>query len=240
MEDQIPGLCPGIPGYCAQNFLNSLCKFDCPRGPDISSICTPDGTWSPYPTCEGDLRETRDGCDGCPGAVGGRRNRTAEGILGLNRVSDRRVPKLIRNDGGRKTVPSFAGNINIGHIGSEEDSSVFRGNNQKQFKTFGQNRGQKRPTPRSGPRITEPTSAFFPKQGRIKPAAQNLISEPQQTRQFQQIQPPQSFGVFEAVVLGDSMGGKRNTEARLPQTEQRPVQQNGDFFGEFQSVNLQG
>ena len=205
------------------------------------------GLWAPYPTCEGDLRETRDGCDGCPGAVGGRRNRTAEGILGLNRGSDRRVPKLITNDGGRKTVPSFAGNINIGSIRSEKDKTSLRNKNQQRFRAFGQNAGQTRPTPRSGPRITERPRSFFPTQGRTKPPTQKFRPEsqqtnkPQRTRQFQQIQPPQSFIVFEAVDLGDSLGDPANTEARLhPQSDERPVQQNGDFFGEFQSVNLQG
>ena len=246
VEDQIPGLCPGIPGYCAQNFLNSLCKFDCPRGRDISSICTADGTWAPYPTCEGDLRETRDGCDGCPGAVGGRRNRTAEGILGLNRDSDRRVPKLIKNDGGRKTVPSFAGNINIGSIRSEKDKTSLRSNKQQRFKTFGQNARQGRPTPKAGPRITERPRSFFPTQERTQQATQKFRPEsqqtpkPQRTQQFQQTQPPQSFGVFEAVYLGAKLGDPRTTESRsLPRTEQRPLQQNGDFFGVFQSINLQ-
>ena len=37
---------------------------------DINSLCSVDGTWEPYPTCNGDLRETRDGCDGCPGPEG--------------------------------------------------------------------------------------------------------------------------------------------------------------------------
>ena len=99
---QVPGLCPGIPGYCAVGFINTQCKlanshtlldfvldvsilftisftncnnifiwrtwlilirkkgmmflfvvrFDCYTGPDIDSICTADGTWAPYPTCE--------------------------------------------------------------------------------------------------------------------------------------------------------------------------------------------
>merc|ERR1711887_157563 len=122
VEEQIPGVCPSIPGYCAQGFLNTRCKFDCVAGADIDSICTQDGTWAPYPTCEGDLRETRDGCDGCPGPAGGSRNRTAEAILNSNIISDRRVPKVIGNDGGRKNIPSFAGNINIGRINTPTKS----------------------------------------------------------------------------------------------------------------------
>merc|ERR1712038_643697 len=122
VEEQIPGVCPSIPGYCAQGFLNTRCKFDCVTGADIDSICTQDGTWAPYPTCEGDLRETRDGCDGCPGPAGRSRNRTAEAILNSNIISDRRVPKVIGNDGGRKNIPSFAGNINIGRINTPTKS----------------------------------------------------------------------------------------------------------------------
>lgn len=121
VEEQIPGLCPGIPGYCATGFLHRQCKFDCSYGPDVDSICTTDGTWAPYPTCQGDLRETQDGCDGCPGPRGGARNRTAEDIVSSNTVSDRRIPKIITgNDGGRKFVPSFAGNINIGPVDVED------------------------------------------------------------------------------------------------------------------------
>ena len=75
---------------------------------------------------------------------------------------------------------------------------------------------------------------------KFRPESQQT-PKPQRTQQFQQTQPPQSFGVFEAVALGDSMGGQINTEAILrPQTDERPVQQNGDFFGEFPSINLQG
>ena len=33
-------------------FFHFFCRFDCYTGPDINSICTADGTWSPYPTCE--------------------------------------------------------------------------------------------------------------------------------------------------------------------------------------------
>merc|ERR1712130_602439 len=116
VEEQVPGLCPGIPGYCAVGYINTQCKFDCYTGPDIDSICSADGTWAPYPTCEGDFRETQDGCDGCPGPLGEKRNRTAEAILASNTVSDRRVPKIVGDSEGRKTVPSFAGNINIGPV----------------------------------------------------------------------------------------------------------------------------
>lgn len=77
-EEQIPGQCPGIPGYCSDDYPGAVCEFDCLTGPDIRSFCTPDGTWDPYPVCDGDIRETRDGCDGCPGPFGGPRDRKAE------------------------------------------------------------------------------------------------------------------------------------------------------------------
>ena len=78
-----------------------LCTFECARGAHIRSSCLPDGTWDPYPTCDGDVRETKvilssdwstrsqyspligqDGCDPCPGPFGGPRNRTAEAAGG--------------------------------------------------------------------------------------------------------------------------------------------------------------
>ena len=67
MEIQIPGLCPGIAGYCSEGYKDERCTFKCPVGPDIDSTCTQDGTWFPYPTCAGDLREIQDGCNPCPG-----------------------------------------------------------------------------------------------------------------------------------------------------------------------------
>merc|ERR1711974_183713 len=44
-----------------------------------------------------------------PGPLGEKRNRTAEAIVASNTVSDRRVPKIVGDSEGRKTVPSFAG-----------------------------------------------------------------------------------------------------------------------------------
>jgi len=131
VQEQIPGLCPGIPGYCSQSFIGHRCNFKCPVGPDIDSSCTGDGTWTPYPTCAGDLRETQDGCDGCPGSFGGKRNRTAEAILGPNSIPDvprttgiTRPPKK-QQDFGRNVRPSFAGNIIVGELpGTEKPKST--------------------------------------------------------------------------------------------------------------------
>ncbi len=79
IQEQVPGVCPGIPGYCSLDLPGGLCTFECPVGPHIRSTCTLDGTWDPYPTCNGDPRETQDGCNPCPGPLGAPRNRTAEG-----------------------------------------------------------------------------------------------------------------------------------------------------------------
>ena len=39
--------------WLLHSLLQSLLhRFDCYTGPDIDSICTADGTWAPYPTCE--------------------------------------------------------------------------------------------------------------------------------------------------------------------------------------------
>ena len=70
-QEQVPGQCPGVPGYCSLDLPGGLCTFECARGPHIRSSCLPDGTWDPYPTCDGDVRETKDGCDPCPGPFGG-------------------------------------------------------------------------------------------------------------------------------------------------------------------------
>merc|ERR1712223_98429 len=182
VEEQIPGLCPAIPGYCAQGFINTRCTFDCTTGKDINSLCTVDGTWEPYPTCLGDLRETRDGCDGCPGPIGAARNRTAEAILNRNTASDRRVPKIIADNGERKTVPYFAGNINIGVIDTQKD----RFNSQQ------------RPGPAARPSTTSPPRNFnnfqnqnFRQQPRQQTRPQQFPQQQQrQQQQFQQ-QPQQ-------------------------------------------------
>jgi len=100
--EQIPGQCPGVPGYCSLDLPGGLCTFECITGPHIRSECTADGTWDPYPKCEGDVRETKDGCDPCPGPFGGPRNRTAE--AGGSRGSGSQRPKA---SGGKR--PSASG-----------------------------------------------------------------------------------------------------------------------------------
>jgi len=243
VEEQIPGTCPSIPGYCAQGFLNTRCKFDCVTGADIASICTQDGTWAPYPTCDGDRRETKDGCDGCPGPVGGARNRTAEEDIIKNTISDRRVPKIIDDNGGRKRIPSFAGNINIGVVNPEVET--------KQNRFF-----QARPTPRaaSPPSLTPtPTPAPTPAPTRrTDQLISNIVNRQQQRPQPQQSEASQPLTLFDRIKNRIKDGKAK--DIKKPQTTQQPTfrrpqqpppqtfQQTqaaaSSTFGVFEQVNL--
>jgi len=111
IDEQVTGVCPGVPGYCSLDLPGALCEFECPVGPQIRSSCTEDGTWEPYPTCQGDPRETQDGCNPCPGPDGGPRNRTLEAAGGGNggraKASSRGGNNIPRN-GGKKQ--GFGGN----------------------------------------------------------------------------------------------------------------------------------
>merc|ERR1712154_92889 len=49
VDEQIPGTCPAIPGYCSQGFLNTRCTFDSPLE-RISTLCAQwTGPGSPTP-----------------------------------------------------------------------------------------------------------------------------------------------------------------------------------------------
>merc|ERR1712128_217997 len=108
VEEQVTGVCPGIPGYRSLDWPGALCEFECPIGAAIRSSCTPDGTWEPYPTCDGDPRETQDGCNPCPGPDGGPRNRTIDAGSGSGRGSNN-IPK-----GGGQSRSQNRGNSNNG------------------------------------------------------------------------------------------------------------------------------
>ena len=99
-----------------------VCEFDCLIGPDIRSFCTKDGTWEPYPTCQGDIRETRDGCKECPGPFGGPRNRTAEAGNGGRQgkgISDHFWPFLINFKAGPRQPAAPVGRPNQGRPSSQ-------------------------------------------------------------------------------------------------------------------------
>ena len=110
-EEQIPGICPGIPGYCSLDNPGGLCTFECPIGPKIRSTCTPDGTWEPYPTCQGDPRETQDGCNPCPGPLGAPRNRTMGPGSGAQ-VQNNNIPSPVAKTNNRSSPKNNSNNRN--------------------------------------------------------------------------------------------------------------------------------
>merc|ERR1712106_796475 len=135
VEEQVTGVCPGVPGYCSLDWPGALCEFECPIGAAIRSSCTPDGTWEPYPTCDGDPRETQDGCNPCPGPDGGPRNRTIDAGSGSGRGSNN-IPR----GGGKKQGSGSnrgGGNRNGGQKGGAPQRSGGGSRN-----AGGQNRGQ--------------------------------------------------------------------------------------------------
>jgi len=143
IEEQVPGVCPGIPGYCSLDTPGGLCTFECPNGPAIRSTCTTDGTWEPYPTCQGDPRETQDGCNPCPGPLGAFRNRTAEASGGNYRQQPSRVGGKTKKQpsrvGGnnRQTPPRAGGNNgrNIRNKATNNNRNNNFGNNRNKAAT---------------------------------------------------------------------------------------------------------
>merc|ERR1719219_20679 len=223
VEEQIPGLCPGISGYCATGFLNGRCRVDCPTGRDIDSVCTADGTWAPYPTCQGDRRDLRDGCDGCPGPAGRPRNRTAEAILNQNTVSDRRVPKTITGNGGRKNVPSFAGNINIGPITNSEKKQNNRQQNNRQQFSQNNNRQQQRFNQNNQQQFNgnrQQNNNRFNQNRQQQNSNRGLNQNRQQPRRN-----PLFAEQFPASNSGNQQQGPANTQTRFEEQPRRPEPQ---------------
>jgi len=141
-EQQVTDYCPGVPGYCSLDLPGGLCTFQCPIGPAVRSSCTEDGTWEPYPTCEGDPRETQDGCNPCPGPNGGPRNRTANagGGGGNNRnggggggFNNRNNGAAKKNNGGNRNGGNNRANTrnnNNGGGNNRRNSGGGAGNNR--------------------------------------------------------------------------------------------------------------
>jgi len=200
VEIQIPGLCPGIAGYCSEGFMNDRCRFNCPVGKDIDSTCTPDGTWEPYPTCAGDLREIQDGCNPCPGPDGGPRNRTEEAILGTGPQPKQRKPKDQQTQ-GRVVRPTFAGNQVFGQIPAKPQQ-------QQPTTRRPPTPPQPRPTPAtptprpvapspSRPQFTQQQPSFFGSQsGQRSPFGQPQRPQISQQRPFSQQRPQFPFSSF--------------------------------------------
>jgi len=205
---QIPGLCPGIAGYCSEGFLNDRCRFNCPVGPDINSHCTQDGTWEPYPTCAGDLREVQDGCDPCPGPFGGPRNRTAEAILGTGPEPRQRKPKDQQTQ-GRVVRPTFAGNQVFGELPSKASQPIAT----RPRPTPASPRPAPAPTP--APQLPSQSSFFKFASGQRSPFpfSQQRPQFNQQRPQFGQQRPPFSQSQF----------SNQNSFSSFPRQQSRPA-----------------
>jgi len=199
-EEQIPGFCPGIPGYCSDDRSGGVCEFDCLIGPDIRSFCTKDGTWEPYPTCQGDIRDTRDGCDGCPGKFGGPRNRTAEAASGGAAPSRRNngnknpnkrpSPSQPARPVGRRNQakPAARPSNNRRNQGQKRKNQGSRRKNQSNNRSQGNRRRPtaqagraQRPQPRPAPR--QQASPVRQQQKQQRPAQQALVkSQPKSNK----------------------------------------------------------
>merc|ERR1712226_66775 len=255
VEEQIPGLCPGIPGYCSSGYLGNPCKFNCPVGPDIDSVCSQDGTWVPYPTCAGDIRDTQDGCDGCPGGFGGKRNRTEERILGIEPKKNR--PSGFKTGDERKVRPSFAGNpIQIGPIGNTNSPLTSPVLTKKLENTLDRIEDafkslpdrprsasieaglrntiqQQRPQATSRPRTTQAPRTLPPP----RPVAQPPHSRPQTTRPQQPQQPTQNQ--FSRPQNFQQQPPRRTQQSQFPRTQQTQFP-NFSGFGNQQPGVQQG
>merc|ERR1712051_76253 len=187
-ETQIPGFCPGIPGYCSDDRSGGVCEFDCLIGPDIRSFCTPDGTWEPYPTCDGDIRDTRDGCDGCPGEFGGARNRTAEAAGGgKKKQGGSRAPAQPARAAAAR--PSGRPQASSAARPAKRPANNRRGQGQKKNQgSRRRNQGAKRP---SGNRKRPTAQASRPQRPKSPQAPRQQASPVAPRQQPKQQRPPQ-------------------------------------------------
>jgi len=140
IEEQVTGVCPGIPGYCSLDLPGAVCEFACPVGAAIRSECTEDGTWEPYPTCDGDPRETQDGCNPCPGPNGAPRSRGGNSTIsaGARNTGGNRGGGN-RGSGGNRRGNNGGGQRNNGG-GNRASGGAKRGNGGGNKFGGGQNR----------------------------------------------------------------------------------------------------
>merc|ERR1712152_56390 len=120
----------------------------------------------------------------------------------MGTISDRRVPKVIGNDGGRKNFPSFAGNINIGRINAPSKPSrpaprITHEPRQTPAPRAPAPRTTPAPRPTPAPRQQQTFQTSFAEQPRRQPqpsfAQQPQQQFAQQTRQQFAAQPQQQF-----------------------------------------------
>ena len=131
--------------------------------------------------------------------------------MSRNTASDRRVPKIITNNGERKSVPSFAGNINIGRLEPQDTRfnqaarprpvpttttsrpsafNNFQNNGRNQFGGQPRNQQQQFQQPQQ-----QPQPQFQQRQPQFQQNQQQFQQPQQNQPQFQQQQPqfqPQS------------------------------------------------
>jgi len=202
IEEQLTGICPGIPGYCSLDLPGALCEFACPVGPPIRSSCTEDGTWEPYPTCTGDPRETQDGCNPCPGPDGPPRNRTLEAAAprgggGANRrpaAANRGNNNNNNNNNNNRRGGGGGGNRNTGNIprnNANNRGSNRNGNNRQNNRGNGGNGGQRNQNNggRGGQQNQNHGGSFQAKQSNSNNRRVEVVAEAE--TDFQQ---PRSFG----------------------------------------------
>lgn len=208
-DEQIPGFCPGIPGYCSDDRSGGVCEFDCLIGPDIRSFCSKDGTWEPYPTCQGDIRDTRDGCDGCPGPFGKSRNRTAEASSGSAPASRKKTGPsqparpAARPNSRNQARPAARPANNRRNQGQKRKNQGSRRRNQSN------NRNQVRKRP-----AAQASRAQRPKRPQPRPAPRQQASpvgNRQQQKQQKQQRPAQQALVKSVAPSGGNKpsGGKK-------------------------------
>jgi len=239
VEIQIPGLCPGIAGYCSEGYKDERCTFTCDVGPNIDSVCTQDGTWEPYPTCAGDLREVQDGCNPCPGPLGADRNRTAEAILGTG-PSKTRKPKDQRGQ-DRIVRPTFAGNQVFGTLDTRQKAAAAqpaprapapaattpRSVMLKSAFTTAARPSMRMPAPtqRTQPRQQQQQQQQFRPQFQ-QPEFQNQVQPT--TNQFQPMRRPQVQQPMRRPQQQFVRQPQMQPQQRQPMQQQRPQQQNSN------------
>ena len=128
--------------------------------------------------------------------------------MSRNTASDRRVPKIITNNGDRKSVPSFAGNINIGRLEPQAQDTRF----------------SQAARPRPAPTTTTPQPVFNNFQ-------QNQFrGQPRNQQQFQQRQPQ-----FPQNQQQQFQFQQNQQQGQFSQNQQRPqFQQNQQQFQQRQ------
>merc|ERR1711962_701939 len=261
VEEQIPGLCPGISGYCSTGFLHKRCQFDCTFGPKGRARNR---------TAEALLNQNIVSDRRIPKTItsgGGRKNIPSfAGNINIGPLPGRENKAPTRqqqprfNDFNRQQQFSQAGRQQ-----QRQQQAFPQQNNRQQFQQQGNRQQQQQfsQQPRQPQQSGQSSLSLFEQikaraQGNGDPSGRRPDLQPQLRQQQPRAQarprqqqrgpggpggPQQTFGVFESVDLSGGLGGpsgpsppsQQNFQEQFPRQQQRQ----GDFFGEFPSVNLQ-